>query len=340
MYKPVAVVISDVHYNINTLEVADKAMNLAIDKANELEVPLIVNGDLHDTKANMRAECVTTMLKTFNRCKLTPKILMGNHDKVNEKSQEHALDFLNETARVISNPEYSGGWYFIPYQHDPDTFKKILSDTPIGSTVFCHQGVIGSSAGYYLKDSSAVPLEWFEDYRAISGHYHTRQQLFCKGPSVFYPHDPYRGVFDYVGNPYSLGFGEANDPEKGFQILYDDGHLEFVPINLRKHVIYECFKNTHWISDYKSFNDNDILWIKAEGPSDWLSTVNKTFFKEKLGIQQDFKLDLIPTDTEVSKQETKSEQTQSEILDTLIDGLKNTDDRRKLKLKDLWKKLS
>jgi hypothetical protein len=42
---PIAVIISDVHYNINTLEVADKAMRMAINRANILNIPLIVAGD-------------------------------------------------------------------------------------------------------------------------------------------------------------------------------------------------------------------------------------------------------------------------------------------------------
>ena len=51
--SPIAVLISDIHYNINTLPVADAALRQAIAKANELDVVLIVTGDLHDTKANL-----------------------------------------------------------------------------------------------------------------------------------------------------------------------------------------------------------------------------------------------------------------------------------------------
>ena len=40
MKKPVAVIISDVHYSLKTLELADAAMRLAIAKANNLDVPV------------------------------------------------------------------------------------------------------------------------------------------------------------------------------------------------------------------------------------------------------------------------------------------------------------
>ena len=69
---PIAVLISDVHYNLQNLKVADAAMNLAIDKALDLGIDLIVAGDLHDTKANLRGECVSVMRKTFKRCVSKP----------------------------------------------------------------------------------------------------------------------------------------------------------------------------------------------------------------------------------------------------------------------------
>ncbi len=59
--KPIAVIISDVHYDLNTLEVADAALTKAVSKANDLDVMLIICGDLHNTKANLRAECIDAM---------------------------------------------------------------------------------------------------------------------------------------------------------------------------------------------------------------------------------------------------------------------------------------
>src|SRR5882757_6401470 len=98
MSRPTAVLISDVHYNVHTLKLADAAVRMAVAKANELNVPLIVAGDLHDTKANVRGEWINGMRDTF---KLVTKvvgwngedikrvyILRGNHDAINEKSAE------------------------------------------------------------------------------------------------------------------------------------------------------------------------------------------------------------------------------------------------------------
>ena len=49
--NPIAVVMADLHFNINNIDVASTALSVAIDKANDLGVTLIIAGDLHDTKA-------------------------------------------------------------------------------------------------------------------------------------------------------------------------------------------------------------------------------------------------------------------------------------------------
>ncbi|MES1987480.1 MAG: metallophosphoesterase, partial [Pseudomonadota bacterium] len=95
---------ADVHYSVPTLPLADAAVRQAIDKPNELNVPLIVAGDLHDTKANVRGECMIAMRKTFCKAITSVVILRGNHDALNEKSQEHSLCFLPLGCSVIDKP--------------------------------------------------------------------------------------------------------------------------------------------------------------------------------------------------------------------------------------------
>jgi DNA repair exonuclease SbcCD nuclease subunit len=335
--KPKAVLISDIHFNISTLEVADTAMRLAIAKANELNVRLIVTGDLHDTKANIRGECITRLLATFRMCKTPALVIRGNHDSINEKSSAHSLDFLNREAKIVATPEQVGDFYCIPYQHSPEDFKAVLTNIPKCSTILCHQGVTGSNTGHYMQDNSKIPLEWVKDYRVISGHYHQRQTIHSYGsiPPGMSTNGP-KGFWDYVGNPYTLTFGEVNDPEKGFQILYEDGSLEFVPTNLRRHRIIEMSSFEFPTFEHTS---EDILWFKVSGQSDDLSTYKKEWIKNEYGLTQDFKLDLIPTDTVSEEVQDTVIGTQQELLDTIIDKLENIDKDRKLRLKALWKGL-
>lgn len=340
MNNPIAVIISDVHYNIQTLEVADKAVRLAIAKANELKVPLIVAGDLHDTKANIRGECIKSMLLTFEMCHTTPIILRGNHDSINEKSAEHSLEFLCSDCTIIKYPVTNllPHWTFIPYQHDANELRSYLKTLPKKSNIIMHQGITGSRSGDYIQDKSAIQPEDVASFNVISGHYHTRQYIPL----------PEGGVWNYVGNPYTLSFNEAVDPEKGFQILYDTGVLEFVPTNLRKHVIIsvraEGDANEPW--NMRLFyvepkhTEQDIIRFTISGPKEWLYKLDKTQIAKDHDITQDFRLDLIPIETTVTlPQENVEKLAQPDLLDSMIDSLSSTDETKKNRLKSLWKEL-
>lgn len=343
MSKPVAVLISDVHYNLNTLELADAAVNQAVNKANEFGVPLIVAGDLHDTKANMRAECVNKMIHTFARAKTQVYLLRGNHDSVNEKSYMHALDFLAPYAAIIwsesSNVTAPEGIYFIPYQHDSDNCRALIAKAQKTDVLIMHQGLRGSSSGEYIQDKSAINYEDVSDFRVISGHYHTRQDI-----KTGQAREGEVGLFSYIGNPYTLNFAEANDPEKGYQILMNDGTLEFVPTNLRRHVVYEIILHETPRTTMPLITPGDLLWIKIKGPKHELLTINKDNtrteieFHTGLTLPQSFRLDLIPTDV-VSTKINTTNKTQREVLDELITSKVDLRDEIKSKLKNLWKRL-
>lgn len=319
MSKPIAVLISDVHYNLTTLPLADAAMRQAIAEANSLGVPLIVAGDLHDTKANLRGECVNAMIEAFAMLDHGCYILRGNHDAINEKSKEHSLNFLkNDKIFVIEEPEYEEylNAYLIPYQYNVVDCKKYLKTVSKGSIVIMHQGLAGSNMGDYVQDKSAITPTDVAGLRVISGHYHTRQTIQL----------PNGGTWDYIGNPYSLSFGEANDPEKGFQILYSDGSLEFVPTDLRRHRIVNI--NVMGVPDNTATASGDLIWVKSQ------SKLTREKIQDILGIQ-DFKLTY---DLPETSRPEKLIGSQSQRFDALIDS-QPIPDSQKMRLKQAWRKL-
>jgi DNA repair exonuclease SbcCD nuclease subunit len=334
--SPIAVLISDVHYNINTLPLADAAMRQAIDKANNLQVPIIVAGDLHDTKANLRGECVNAMIETFKLCKTPVRILRGNHDALNEKSEQHSLNFLEPYALIVTNPI---GIYskimidLVPYHHDPINLKKFLKTELTGQgIVIMHQGVNSANAGEYIQDKSAITTSDVAGLRVISGHYHTRQTIDL----------PDGGKWDYIGNPFSLNFAEASDPEKGFQILMSDGSLEFVPTRLRRHVLLNVDHIPHsgiWQVTSKlpveDIRTGDLILVKMRGPKEHLIKHDKKSVATLAGIPGNFRLDFIPTETEEFKALVK-QLTNQELLDTIIEA-SQTSDEGKTRIKYLWR---
>jgi DNA repair exonuclease SbcCD nuclease subunit len=336
--KPVAVIISDVHYSLKTLELADAAMRLAIAHANKLDVDLIVAGDLMNDKANMRAEVVSRMIETFGL--LQPEseayVLRGNHDQVNEKSQEHALDFLaqNPNIYVIDEPvvHMIGNTLicFIPYYHDPEKLRQLLRSIDPSQTLIMHQGIRNADGGDYIQDHSAITVDDVAGHRVISGHYHNRQTIELSDG----------GQWDYVGNPYTLTFGEANDPPKGFQVLYNDGSLEFVLTNLRRHR-KQRFTSTQVLRgmalDYK---DIDLYWIQVTGPKAELDCISKDSLLRQLGLTDArLRLELIPDTVELSATEPMADMSNDQLLDSIIDSATNVTDDQKTRVKGLWKNL-
>lgn len=343
MAKPSCVVIGDIHFTIPTLELATKALVAAQDTASALNVPLVINGDTLDTKSIIRGEVANRLISILDKDGPLTFINTGNHDALNEKSKESSLNFLRPYANVVSTPRYVeevNSW-IIPYQHDSDEMLGILNSIPKGSRLIIHQGVIGAWLGHYVQDKTSLPLEVFSDYRVIASHYHRAQDI-----KTGRPRKGAIGLFSYIGNPYSLSFGEANDGPKGFQILNDDGLLTQVKTKLRGHYIYERTaeeainmqtRGAHlgMTGDYG--NQDDLVWLKVSGPRSDLAKVNKKLLGVHLGLTN-YKLDLIPT-SDVSSETPSSEKlSEAEILDKLIDETSEPK-AQKIALKDLWREL-
>jgi hypothetical protein len=333
--RPIAVLSADIHYNLNTMHVADECVRSAIKLANDLNVPFISNGDLLDQKALMRAEYVNMIIETIKLCKVKPIINIGNHSRINEKSEEHALNFLKPYAYIVEESSCFNNFYIIPYQHDANEVREILKGIPLGGIVLMHQGINGSDAGEYIQDKSAINQEDVADYRVIAGHYHKRQDIKCGRPrknSV--------GLFSYLGNPYTLGFGEADHGPKGFSILHEDGSLKFIESNVRRHITFNTeIKGGRYLTtgtyNLKDVRPIDLVKVKLTGTREELAKVDKTKLENVLNLRN-IRLELIPKDINL-KIDNKPKLSQNETLDEIITSLENTSIEQKDRLKQLWR---
>ena len=320
------VVISDNHYSLNTLSLADEAFREAIDKAAELNVPLIDCGDLTNDKAVLRAEVMNVILDTFKYAK-SKKVkiycLVGNHSLINEKGKAHALNFLKPYATIIDSPSTVDSINFIPYQTDPEEFYKALKLFPKNSLIFAHQGVKEGNKGDYVFDHSAVDVSKIKGFNFISGHYHLRHSV---------------KNFSFVGNTYTLSFGEANDGPKGFLVVNEDGTYKQIVLKMRKHRIIEhTIESLAAQEPYTDFTPQDLTWLKVKGPRSELVKLNKKEIGERLFGHCNFKFDKLPLDSVQSKK-VDSNLTEAEILDQLISRLPESEPKKK-ELKKLWRTL-
>lgn len=334
MSKPIAVLTSDIHFNINNLYLASAALQAAKDKAEELRVPLVIAGDLNDTKAIIRAEVANEIIRILKDSKVKIYVMVGNHDLINEKSTEHGLNYLRPYAQIVDTYLDDGYLKFIPYQTNHLLLKDILSKISPGSTVIMHQGFLGANLGDYVQDKTSIDPCLVGQLIVISGHYHRHQTLY----STSVPHrgNERLGTVTYIGSPYTMSYGEANDGPKGFLILNSDGTFTREILNLRKHIIVSRTTNNVYDS-IQDYNLNDLLLLKVEGPLSELQKLNKNDLGDKLIGHTNFKLDLIANETKTYRTPEKS-LTIDAIFDSIIDNTTDSD-AHKTDLKALWRDL-
>lgn len=334
MFKtPIAVVISDIHFNLNNLELASKALHMALHESHKRQIPTVIAGDLHDTKAIIRAEVANRLLLLLKQATMPVYILVGNHDLVNEKGKEHGLNYLEDKhIYIIDRSTHGFGIpvHFISYQSSPEEFLRCAKNVKSGP-IICHQGFSGAFMGDYVQDKSSIDPSVVSAHRVISGHYHKHQTV---------------GTVTYIGSPYTQSFGEANDPAKGFLVLYSDGSYERVLTNLRKHVVVELKVKDEENQLYIGIDDNtneinsdDLLWVKARGPKSLLDRLSKEHVGKALIGHSNFKLDLIPNEYEELEVPVLKEVTNEELFDTIIDDSGDTDEQ-KVYLKRLWREIT
>lgn len=320
---PLFIIISDLHFSHININQSAYALTCALLKAEELRVPLIIAGDLNDTKAIIRAEVANELIRILKNSKCKIYLLVGNHDLINEKGKEHGLHYLQDYVEIVDSPKriylYGQDITFIPYQSTPDDFIKIVKETcHPGDLLVMHQGIREAFMGDYILDKSAVSTDVVAKFTCFSGHYHRHQTI---------------GTVTYVGNPFTMSFGEANDPPKGFLVVYKDGHFSQETLNLRKHVVLEV-DATCLIKLTDNFSKDDFIWIKLKGSASDLENVTRAELKVILGFEN-FKFDkiCIQNNTNIHMVDQISGE---EILDKLIDNLKDSVQKKK-QLKVLWR---
>lgn len=325
MSIPIAVLISDIHFDLNTLEVATEALNTAIGKATTLNVPLIIAGDLHNTKAIIRGEVINTLVGILKNKHCSTHILVGNHDLFNEKGKDHGLEYLRPYAEIIDIPSYLAGTnlFLIPYQTDSDEFSKHVKTANKGSIIVCHQGVKGAFMGDYVQDKTSIDVKELDGFKVISGHYHRHQTV---------------GPLTYIGSPFTHSFGEANDGPKGFLILNDDGSYSREILNLRKHMIItgELTESGLILEQHQKVNQGDTVKVKVKGSRSLLATFKKQKVAELIN-HNNFKLELIPQDLE-NIEKVQVSDTPETIFDKVIDSLPDSEEHKQF-LKSLWRDL-
>lgn len=321
--------ITDIHFHLNTLDVASAALKMALVRAHDLDVPLVISGDLNDTKGILRAEVVNRLIRIFQEAKafgVRVLCVPGNHDRLNEKKPSHALEFLKPYIEIVEDLtpfkfDELPRVYLSPYISEEENAEELFNKMVNPDILIMHQGVKGAWMGEYAIDKSSVAPEYFDKFNCpvYSGHYHRRQKV---------------GPVQFIGNSYTRTFGEAHDGLKGFEIIYSDRSSELVPTNLRKHVIHET-GIADVMKPIPGLNKCDLLWLKVTGPYLELEKLDKWAIGNAHLGHQNFNLDKILVEEQAAVYDLEH-MTTEEILDQVVDDSEESEEKKAF-LKALWR---
>ena len=261
--------ISDVHLSLKNLDVAIQVLRQALIKARELNLPLFISGDLNDTKALMRSEWVSALIKLFSEFNdIKIYILTGNHDMDNKNSSTHSLEFLKQSSnvRIIDEPkvEYINGhpFYCIPYCINADSFREALNKARANGIkkVIAHQGVKGSWMGDYLVDESSIDPEEFADFDIVLlGHYHKFQKNLN---------------YVYCGSPFTVNVSEADQMKFFHVVKLVNNKIDFdhIQTEARRHLKIEVASDM----DYQNLKPqpNTLVHVVLKGPKEFVKKYN------------------------------------------------------------------
>lgn len=309
--KPLFVGISDLHFNLQNLRVATQCLYKAINVAEQLQIPLVIAGDTNDTKGSLRAEIVNCLIEILSSTKILVYVIVGNHDLINEKGEEHSLNFLKPYAVVIDEPKWDhySNFFMIPYQSDKDKLVEILKTVPNDIITVMHQGFLGAHMGEYIKDTSSIDTARVAHLKVFSGHYHTHQTI---------------GTITYFGTAYTTSFSEASDPKKGFLVVNSDGSYDKVYTKVRKHIITdlqvdEIDFTALQVSSVESFSIN-LVKLRLYGPKEKLNVLDIKLLHQLTSNPAMLKIEKIYSEVKIPAEISLNTKSVATKFDDLIDN--------------------
>lgn len=164
-------IIGDPHAKLNNLDKINELFN----KIEDLGHTTVILGDLLDTKAIVRSQCLNAYINYFKNSKLNFIILVGNHDLHEVTSTEHSLEPLKllPNVTIVDEPMGLHHGFFMPYMHDEVRVKAAIKQMPKGSVLFGHLELKGFDFGNGFICPKGMTGKSFTKFkRVISGHFH------------------------------------------------------------------------------------------------------------------------------------------------------------------------
>ncbi len=291
MRDPLALLLTDTHFDKDNVEVVSDILQQALDKCLELGIKRIFHlGDVFTSRVGQGLMVLLAFKKWLRDCEdagVKIYLIAGNHDKTDQDSEQSYLhvykgSFDNLTLFEKESYLLIDGVFcaFLPYFLESGSYPSRLSNLSLKARkadgkriLFTHVAVDGvmNNDGSLVKNE--LNFRKFKNFDSVFvGHYHNRSQV---GRNVF-----------YIGSPRPKDFGEDND--KGFTILYDDGTHELIFARFKKflRLNVDMSKGKEVIEKLKLKynNSEDNIRFVVSGEEEELATLSSKEFSD-LGIE-------------------------------------------------------
>ena len=256
-------IVGDIHARPDNLDKVQKLFELVEDLGN----PVIVLGDIFDTKEIIRGKVLNKLLKLFSSSRLHWDLLVGNHDMFNLDNAEegHALTALEMSGNLIFVTDkpiinYVDKMLRVPFSKDANFLREALKDAKTNQVkyVFGHFDIATFDYGNGHISDHGLTVDDFKGFqKVISGHYHAFQEL---------------GNIVYLGTPFSHNFGESNQRKFIAEFDTTTGALELIETTeiFPRHITLTCDMTTDTFDVSSVRIEDNHVRILAKGTAEQL----------------------------------------------------------------------
>lgn len=251
-------IVGDLHITPKNLDKVEILFNTIED----MGYPVIILGDVLDTKEIIRGKCLNFIFNKLKDSKLSYTILVGNHDFFSTACQEHALEVLKVLPNVIvvDYPMIHLDMCFLPYMKDQEAIEAEINKSP-NKVIFIHQSVQGFDYGNgYIAPEGLDFDSLTKCKRIIAGHFHKYQE---------------RGNLTYLGTPFSHTFGESGQAKYIATYQVSTNKLELLETRFPKHIttIIDC---DNWdFTSILELDPNDYHRVVLKGTQELIDQFDK-----------------------------------------------------------------
>lgn len=301
--EKVGVIITDTHLSEKNQDQIIEIFRQSASKVKRLGLNVLYHaGDFFDSRKFQRLSTLKAAIEIFQIVEnegIELRIIPGNHDKADYKSEESYLDVFSryDCVKLITTSGYYDHGdvrvHMIPFFCEKTTYSKYLGeaieniDKSKKNVLLTHIAIDGVKNNDGSTMEGTVVAEKLTDIfdLILVGHYHNYQEMK-------------NGKIIYIGSTHQHNYGE--DLRKGLTILYDDLSIEQESLRTKVFNVIEIDLNDvpsdqvdDLVEKYKVCDDN--VRFKFTGPKEKVDSIDKNRFK-KLGIDVKTKVDDVQVD--------------------------------------------